>query len=819
MHFAQLLQLLLFLNVLLHLPFSIKMHDLYETKEGVFIVTDLCKGGELFDRLVEKVHFNELDARHIMRQVFEGVEYLHQHDIIHRDLKPENILLRDKDGEEVSFSILDSMYALQCSTLRFAFHRFVSSLPYPLPYLSLIITRQIVISDFGLSKFIPDDGLLMTACGSPQYVSPEVLLGKGYGPSVDIWSSGVIAYCLLGGYTPFYGEDQPSLFQQILSMKVQFEPEYWSEISDLAKDFIVKCLCSAEVRMTASEALDHPWLSLSNLPPADSKEVEQRGACLKSGAKRNLELSAKQRLTKAVTAVEAVNYLQKLHSLRMDHHEPSSERLNSLQKIVTTIRNHKRGDSLLPSPTSSNKAELDHDIYEREIEKSDSANTVMTAEPEGEDSNQKLTPKMNQGMNLDLIIMPVFMPDQSGIGLPSSTSSDSNSTQRPSGRNEDQKKKSSSNANQFDGTQALASAVGAVSSSDNNNNNNASTDSDDVNTPRRQASPVSSETTERPSESQIPGGSSRAQQLRQENTSAGRGPSSSSSKASASSTKTLNTLLDQYKSTELPSSARLDPTVEQRVPAKMTLTNAWKYVPFLLNQGVSIGSAVASHAFYGPLKKSWGMEMSVFTRILRDAASYTEFASIAGLQQFFEMSTLLPTPKDGLITPVTFKVKKRNLRGFLKESDEMEDGNRELTGEWVVGKNTWRRLQSEWRNGKRKGKERVILYIHGGAYFIMSAATHRPLTIALSKYTECRVFGINYRLAPDTKFPGALHDCVSAYFRLTDDLGIPPNNIVLGADSAGGGLALALMYYLRDNNYDLPSGAMLFSVSKNEKMM
>lgn len=82
--------------------FRIKMHDLYETKEGVFIVTDLCRGGELFDRLVEKVHFNELDARYIMRQIFQGVEYLHEKDIIHRDLKPENILLRDKDSEEVS---------------------------------------------------------------------------------------------------------------------------------------------------------------------------------------------------------------------------------------------------------------------------------------------------------------------------------------------------------------------------------------------------------------------------------------------------------------------------------------------------------------------------------------------------------------------------------------------------------------------------------------------------------------------------------------------------------------------------------------------
>ncbi|MCO5614792.1 hypothetical protein L7F22_069076 [Adiantum nelumboides] len=73
------------------------MWDLYETREGVFIVTDLCRGGELFDRLVERVHYNELDARHITRQIFEGIAYLHDHDIIHRDLKPENILLRDKE--------------------------------------------------------------------------------------------------------------------------------------------------------------------------------------------------------------------------------------------------------------------------------------------------------------------------------------------------------------------------------------------------------------------------------------------------------------------------------------------------------------------------------------------------------------------------------------------------------------------------------------------------------------------------------------------------------------------------------------------------
>lgn len=70
---------------------------------------------------------------------------------------------------------------------------------------------------------------------------------------------------------------------------------------------------------------------------------------------------------------------------------------------------------------------------------------------------------------------------------------------------------------------------------------------------------------------------------------------------------------------------------------------------------------------------------------------------------------------------------------------------------------------------------------------------------------------VNYRLAPETRFPGPLHDAVSAYFRLVDDLHVPPENIVVAGDSAGGGLTLALLMYLRDNDYPLPAGAILMS--------
>uniref|UniRef100_V5EWP3 Protein kinase n=2 Tax=Kalmanozyma brasiliensis (strain GHG001) TaxID=1365824 RepID=V5EWP3_KALBG len=714
-------------------PNIIKMWDLYETREGVFIVTDLCKGGELFDRLVEKVHYNELDARHIMKQILEGVAYLHEHDIIHRDLKPENILLRDKTDPS-----------------------------------------GIVISDFGLSRFIPDEGLLMTACGSPQYVSPEVLLGKGYNAAVDIWSSGVIAYALLGGYTPFYGEDQPSLFKQIIKMEVQFEPEYWSEVSDTAKDFILRCLCSAEERMTAREALAHPWLA--NLPPLH--EESAKGACLKDRTLRNL--TAMRKLRKAVTAVEAINHLQRLHALRQQNGDALPQKQQSLLSIASYLQSYKRGDSLLPDPIDGgHSVSAPPGSYDP---------VIMSTEPADMDvDNEKQRSKTRQdsAMALDLTVMMVLMPEN------------------------DSKSSSSSNAGQGgqSGTAAVAEAAastidrGAESSSAQGSGKKGDGDvlAAGEESPSA-ASTADSEATVRPN---APPPTATANQPRR--------ASRNVNKKDNESTKTLNSLLDQYKKTDVPASARLNPAAERTQPTKITFTNAWRYLPFLVQQGVTIGTAVASHAIYGPAKKSWGIETTVFTRVLRDIASFSEFASIQGLQGFFDLGAFLPTPKDGLITPVTFRVKKRGLRGFLAEADAAEDGKREISAEWVVGKQTWRRLQAEWRSGKQKNKERVILYIHGGAYFVMSAATHRPLTISLSKYTECRVFGINYRLAPDTKFPGALHDCVASYFRLTEDLGIPPSNIVLGADSAGGGLALALMYYLRDNKYELPSGAMLFS--------
>ncbi|CAO3619731.1 unnamed protein product [Cunninghamella echinulata] len=226
-------------------PHIISMHDLYESKDAVYIVTDLASGGELFQQLLDRGSYTERDACHLIAQLLEGLAYLHDHDIVHRDIKPENLLFDTKDPD-----------------------------------------AKLMITDFGLSKILKKhDDILMTACGTPGYVAPEVLLQKGHGKPVDIWSVGVITFVLLSGYTPFYGEDQAELFQNIMSGNYEFDEEYWGEISDTAKEFVDRLLTfDPEKRITAKDALQHHWITnvqedvpdVTNLVPTVRRGIEVR---------------------------------------------------------------------------------------------------------------------------------------------------------------------------------------------------------------------------------------------------------------------------------------------------------------------------------------------------------------------------------------------------------------------------------------------------------------------------------------------------------------------------------------------------------------
>jgi len=201
-------------------PNIICLKDIYDTKLMFYIVTELVTGGELFDKIVEVGNYSEKDAALLVQKMVDAIGYLHHLGIVHRDLKPENLLL--KDGSNIT---------------------------------------EVKIADFGLSKIVGQKVMMQTACGTPGYVAPEVLQAQGYGPEVDLWSIGVITYILLCGFPPFYHEELPELFEQIMSADFDFPEEYWDSVSNEAKDFIKKLLVvKPQDRMTVEQALKHPWI-------------------------------------------------------------------------------------------------------------------------------------------------------------------------------------------------------------------------------------------------------------------------------------------------------------------------------------------------------------------------------------------------------------------------------------------------------------------------------------------------------------------------------------------------------------------------------
>ncbi|KAL1818843.1 hypothetical protein ACET3Z_013712 [Daucus carota] len=198
----------------------------YEDHLYVHIVMELCNGGELFDRIIQRGHYSERKAAELTKIIVGVVESCHSLGVMHRDLKPENFLLVNKDDD---FSL-----------------------------------KAI---DFGLSVFFKPGQIFSDVVGSPYYVAPEVLL-KHYGPEADVWTAGVILYILLSGVPPFWAETQQGIFDAVLKGTIDFDSDPWPVISDSAKDLITKMLCSRPSdRLTAHEVLCHPWICENGVAP------------------------------------------------------------------------------------------------------------------------------------------------------------------------------------------------------------------------------------------------------------------------------------------------------------------------------------------------------------------------------------------------------------------------------------------------------------------------------------------------------------------------------------------------------------------------
>ncbi|KAI0848955.1 calcium/calmodulin-dependent protein kinase 1 [Daldinia vernicosa] len=251
-------------------PHIVRFVDWFESRDKWYIVTELATGGELFDRICEQGKFTEKDASQTIRQVLDAVSYLHDRNVVHRDLKPENLL-----------------------------------------YLSKHPDSDLVLADFGIAKMLDTmDEVLTTMAGSFGYAAPEVMLKKGHGKPVDMWSLGVITYTLLCGYSPFRSENLQDLIDECSNGKVVFHERYWRDVSDDAKDFIMRLLQpNPEDRWSSKQALKHPWLSGENA--SDHNLLPEIKAYM-----------AKARLRRGIELVKLANRIEALKLQEDDPEHP-----------------------------------------------------------------------------------------------------------------------------------------------------------------------------------------------------------------------------------------------------------------------------------------------------------------------------------------------------------------------------------------------------------------------------------------------------------------------------------------------------------------
>ncbi|XP_071743998.1 death-associated protein kinase 1 isoform X5 [Lepeophtheirus salmonis] len=197
----------------------IYLHQVYESQTQVILVLELLRGGELFDFISEKERLSEEEASNFIKQILLGVRHMHTKCISHLDLKPENIMLLGKHSQ----------------------------------LLKLI--------DFGLSRKIHPGNEIREMLGTPEFVSPEVVNYEPLSLNTDMWSIGVITYILLSGASPFLGETQQETFENIVACDYEFDSEFFSQTSELAKDFIRRLfVVDSRKRATVEECLEHPWI-------------------------------------------------------------------------------------------------------------------------------------------------------------------------------------------------------------------------------------------------------------------------------------------------------------------------------------------------------------------------------------------------------------------------------------------------------------------------------------------------------------------------------------------------------------------------------
>lgn len=199
-------------------PSIIHLRDVHEDAQNMYLVMELCEGGELFDRIKERTRYPEAEAARVMRTLLRVLQFCHAKGVMHRDLKPENILLVSPHS-----------------------------------------ATAIKVIDFGVAAYFSPGEKLADIAGSPYYLAPEVL-SASYGPEADVWSAGVVLYILLSGLPPFWAPTDDGIFAAIREAKPNLHSGAWGGVSDDAKDLVHRMLNKDPARrLTTEQVLRHRW--------------------------------------------------------------------------------------------------------------------------------------------------------------------------------------------------------------------------------------------------------------------------------------------------------------------------------------------------------------------------------------------------------------------------------------------------------------------------------------------------------------------------------------------------------------------------------
>ncbi|NXP26885.1 MYLK2 kinase, partial [Scytalopus superciliaris] len=199
----------------------IQLYDAIETPREIILFMEFVEGGELFERIIDDdYHLTEVDCMVFVRQICEGIRFMHHMCVLHLDLKPENILCVAATGHMVK------------------------------------------IIDFGLARRYNPNEKLKVNFGTPEFLSPEVVNYEQVSYSTDMWSMGVITYMLLSGLSPFLGDDDTETLNNVLAANWYFDEETFESVSAEAKDFVSNLIIKDKsARMSADQCLQHPWLN------------------------------------------------------------------------------------------------------------------------------------------------------------------------------------------------------------------------------------------------------------------------------------------------------------------------------------------------------------------------------------------------------------------------------------------------------------------------------------------------------------------------------------------------------------------------------